>query len=146
METYIVNGVEVEYDTFDLDAMELFDGEVTRLRDSVKASQKQAEDSGNYIEMLREQGENILDFFDTVLGEGAAQKIFGSRMNIKELLNGYRDFIKNVVETRKELDGKASGSEVQSWNREQRRAAERQRRREEAAARAGKKAGKANEA
>lgn len=103
MEKYVINGVEVEYDTFDLDAMELFDGEVIRIKNNAEAARDRGWDSENYIQVLREQGENILDFFDTVLGDGAARKIFGGRMNIRDIMEGYRKFTGDVAKMRGNL-------------------------------------------
>lgn len=130
MEKYSINGVEMEYDTFDLDAMELLDSEVNRIRDEVEAVQRDGLDSAGYIRVLREQGENILDFFDTVLGDGAAAKIFGTRMNIRDIMNAYRKFTADVAEVRGTLAGDLPGG----GNREQRRAAEREQRRRRKAA------------
>lgn len=36
METYIINGQKVEYDTFELSNMELFDSEVRRIEAAVR--------------------------------------------------------------------------------------------------------------
>lgn len=131
MEKYIINGVEVEYDTFDLDAMQLFDDEVKAIKEDVEAARDKGWNSENYIQVLREQCENILDFFDTVLGDGAARKVFGSRMNIRDIMEGYRKFTSDVAKTRSEL--KNTDGPAPATNREQRRPVERQRRRKEAA-------------
>ena len=128
MEKYIVNGVEVEYDTFDIDSMELLDSEVTRLKNEIDAIKRDGLNSAEYIKILREQGENILDFFDAVLGDGSSTKIFGNKMNIRDLLNEYKKFTDDVAKVRSEI-----GSEFKTVappsNREQRRAKNREERR-----------------
>lgn len=141
MEKYIINGVEFEYDTFDLDEMELFDSEVKRVQKEAEAVEQQEWEADDYLQILREQGENILDFFDTVLGEGSARKIFGSRMNIRDIVAAYKQFNSDVVKVRGDLGGLAGGSAegVSAENREQRRAADREKRRREAAERVKKR-------
>lgn len=145
MEEYIINGVKIDYDTFDLANMELFDSEVKRVKEDVEAAQREDWKKENYIQILREQCYSIMDFFDTVLGEGSAKKIFGNRVNVLEIISAYKKFTEDVTNTRSELGGLGVNAKnaVQiphPTNREQRRAAERQMRRQEAAARAAAKA------
>lgn len=110
MERYVINGKEVEYDTFDLENMEIYDREVRKVEEAVKiVDTKNMGD--NYIAVLRNLADTILDFFDAVLGDGMAREIFGERTNIRDIKNGYRDFTQGVV---KEMGGL-------SPNREQRR-------------------------
>lgn len=138
MEKYSINGHEVEYDTFDLANMELFDSEVMRVEREVKALRAENANVENYIAMLREQAESVLDFFDTVLGEGTAREVFGGRVNIRDITAAYRGFTEDVVRMRKSLFAGSVASAPA--NREQRRAAERQKRREEAQRKAAEKA------
>lgn len=148
METYIINGVEMEYDTFDLDAMELMDSEVVRVTDMIESYQKKDWNFDSYTGFLREQCENIMDFFDTVLGEGSARKIFGGKTNVKDIITSYRRFVDDVTKTRASLGGSAdvpAAPEAPS-NREQRRAAEREKRRQEAAERVKERRAKSGEA
>lgn len=131
METYIVNGVAVEYDTFDLVNMELFGTEVERLKDfadSIKG--KRYETFADSVSDLREMCEGIKDFFDCVVGEGTSEKVFGDRVNALDMTQAYNTFVDEV--SAKMLDGFSAPT----MNREQRRAAEREQRRAEAAARA----------
>ena len=149
MEKYIINGVEMEYDTFDLDAMELLDGEVLRLQEEIGNASQKDWNIDNYTGFLREQCENIMDFFDTVLGEGSAKKIFGGKTNVKQIMTVYRKFVDDVTKVRASLGGGLGPSEAvpaAPVNREQRRAAEREKRRQEAAQRAKEKRAKAGEA
>lgn len=122
MEKYIINGVEVEYDTFDLDNMERFDSERAALQEKVNAAEF------NGVDSLREQAENILDFFDAVLYDGAAHDIFGDRVNIRDIIDGYRKFGNDVMKAVTDWGAQFKNAvAVQSVapNREQRRAAER---------------------
>lgn len=131
METYIVNGVAVEYDTFDLVNMELFGTEVERLKDfadSIKG--KRYETFADSVSDLREMCEGIKDFFDCVVGEGTSEKVFGDRVNALDMTQAYNTFVDEVSAKMRD------GFSAPTMNREQRRAADREQRRAEAAARA----------
>ena len=134
METYIVNGVAVEYDTFDIVNMELFGTEVERLKDfadSIKG--KQYETFADSVADLREMCEGIKDFFDCVVGEGTSEKVFGTCVNTLDTTQAYHNF---VAEVSARMQNGFSSPVAPAMNREQRRAAEREQRRAEAAARA----------
>lgn len=123
MEQYTVNGIEFEYDTFDLDNMEAFAREVEEMQEIVKSINTDGIGLADQVQILREQGERILDFFDSVVGEGTAEKIFGHRMNIRDLMEGYKSFTSSVAQVQGTLGGE---------DREQRRAADRRERRKAA--------------
>lgn len=134
METYIVNGVSVEYDTFDLVNMELFGTEVERLKnfaDSING--KQYETFADSMSDLREMCEGIKDFFDCVVGEGTSEKVFGTRVNALDMTQAYHNF---VAEVSARMQNGFSAPVSPAMNREQRRAAEREQRRAEAKAKA----------
>lgn len=115
MEKYMVNGQEVEYDTFDLDNMETYDEAVKRVAEVAQAEDATDE---NYLVRMRETCNAILDAFDAFLGDGMAVKIFGNRVNVKTIMNGYHEFTGAVIAARKSLAETAP-----QGNREQRRAA-----------------------
>lgn len=134
METYIVNGVSIEYDTFDLVNMELFGTEVERLKDfadSIKG--KTYETFADSVADLREMCEGIKDFFDCVVGEGTSEKVFGTRVNALDMTQAYYNF---VAEVSARMQNGFSAPVAPAMNREQRRAAEREQRRAEAKAKA----------
>lgn len=132
METYIVNGVSIEYDTFDLVNMELFGTEVERLKDfadSIKG--KTYETFADGVSDLREMCEGIKDFFDCVVGEGTSEKVFGTRVNALDMTQAYHNF---VAEVSARMQNGFSAPVAPAMNREQRRAADREQRRAEAKA------------
>ena len=134
MDSYIVNGVSVEYDTFDLVNMELFGTEVERLKDfadSIKG--KQYETFADSVSDLREMCEGIKDFFDCVVGEGTYEKVFGTHVNALDMTQAYYNF---VAEVSARMQNGLSAPVAPAMNREQRRAAEREQRRAEAKAKA----------
>lgn len=118
METYIINGVEVEYDTFDLVNMEVYRDEVKRVAALSELSANVNED--NYVEIIREMCEGVMDAFDTIIGEGTSELLFGGKVNAKTFPNAWREFTDAVA---KVMDP------APTVNREQRRAAERAERR-----------------
>lgn len=136
MEKYIINGHEVEYDTFDLENMELFDGEVRRVSASAEEMQKNATEA-NYLQYARTVCETIMDAFDVLIGEGTSKKVFGGRINVYAIRNAWSQFILDVRAEMKNF-GRASAVAPQ-MNREQRRAAEREQRRAEARAKIAKR-------
>lgn len=134
MDTYIVNGVSVEYDTFDLVNMELFGTEAERLTKFADSFKGKVYDTfADSVSDLRELCEGVKDFFDCVLGEGMAEKIFGNRVNALDMTQAYYTF---VAEVSAKMQNGFSTPTAPALNREQRRAAEREQRRAEAVARA----------
>lgn len=99
MERYTVNGHEIEYDTFDIDNLEIYDRETRRIEEMVKGVRA---DSENYVSVLREICNAVLDFFDTVVGEGTAHDIFGDRVNFRDIIKGFREFSDGVAKEMRE--------------------------------------------
>lgn len=137
MERYIINGVEVEYDTFDLVNMELYDSEVRRIAKAAESMQDA--DANNYIQVVRAMCDDIMDAFDTILGDGSSQKIFGGKVNAKIIPDAWKSFTRSVAEQMSKIGGEETA--VVHLNREQRRAAERAKRKEEARARVAQRTG-----
>lgn len=140
METYIVNGVSVEYDTFDLENMTLFISEVERMSnfaDSTKG--KKYDDFSESVADLCEMCEEIKDFFDCVVGEGTADRVFGncvtSMDSVLSMVMAYHNFVAEVSERINNISP-GEAPVVPTSNREQRRAAAREQRRAEAKAKA----------
>ena len=127
METYIINGIEFEYDTFDLVNMEIYRDEVKRVAELAEISKNVTVD--NYVEIIREMCEGVMDAFDTIVGEGTSELLFGGRVNAKTVPKAWNDFTKAVASN---IEGSGVNSAAVPMNMEQRRRAERERRREEA--------------
>ena len=71
MDTYNINGVAVEYDTFDTVNMELFISELERVQKETEALPK---DVAAYRKGMCEL---VRDVFDTIIGEGTSDKCCG---------------------------------------------------------------------
>lgn len=129
MDNYIINGVEIEYDTFDLVNMEVYRDELKRVAKLAELTKTVTAD--NYIEIIREMCEGVLDAFDTIIGEGTSELLFGGRLNAKTIPDAWQEFTTAVSEKMNTQGGINAGNVV-ALNREQRRAAERAARREAA--------------
>jgi len=128
MDKYIVNGVEFEYDTFDLVNMEVYRDEVKRVADLSELAKDVTTE--NYIEIIREMCEGVMDAFDTIIGEGISNLLFGGKVNAKTIPAAWAEFTQAVA---KVMNTDIPGAESNvPMNREQRRAAERAARREAA--------------
>lgn len=135
MDVYVINGVSVEYDTFDIVNMELFGTEVERLKNFAEENRGKAYDTfADSVSDLRAMCEGVLDFFDCLLGEGMSKTIFGDRINAVTITNAYHTFVAEVSAVMSA--GFNGASPEPAMNREQRRAAERAKRRAEAEERA----------
>ena len=92
MERFTVNGTEVEFDPFDLDFLEGYLDGVNRVDDErrVKLEGETA------VDTLRRSCDAILDFFDGLLGEGEAEELFGQKINVKDIFEGFKEFTAQV--------------------------------------------------
>ena len=153
MDTYIINGHEVEFDIFDLTSLELFESERAF---AMRRAEEVQNSNDNTVNAVREMCEIVRDFFDVLLGEGTSEKLFGTRRNVMVEMSALTKFLQDVsgVIDRAGTQLFASTPERPRLNRQQRREAERkaerEKRRQEAAQRAATKtavaAGSASEA
>ena len=92
MERFTVNGKEVEFDPFDLDSMEGYLSGTSRVDDERRVKQE----GETTVDTLRRCCNAILDFFDDLLGEGKAEEIFGQKINVKDIFDGFKAFTTQV--------------------------------------------------
>lgn len=104
MEKYMVNGVEIQYDAFDIDNIEKWDEEVRRVADEAKKPRGDDETAGS---QLRRVCYSMLDLFDAMCGDGTAQEVFGEAVNVKAIYEGYASFVKQVSEKMMEFSKEA---------------------------------------
>lgn len=125
MERFTVNGTAVDFDPFDLDAMDAYLGGLERV-DRARSGRQENEGP---VEFIRRICNTILDFFDDLLGEGRAEELFGQRVNAKAIFDGYRDFTAQVNACIQDYSKDLSGGPVPPapGNRAQRRREERRR-------------------
>lgn len=120
MDQYIVNGVEIELDTFDVDCIERYETGLSHFS-TVVESAVEGEPVAN---KLRRACHEIMNFFDDVVGEGTAEQIFKGRTNARECYEAYNRFITDVSAKMAELKD-TMVPEAVPLNRQQRREAER---------------------
>lgn len=92
MERFTVNGTEVEFDPLDLDVMERYMAGL----DKVDNERRVKVEGETTVGTLRRSCYAILDFFDDQLGEGEAEKLFGQKVNVKVIFDGYKAFTNQV--------------------------------------------------
>lgn len=121
MERFTVNGTAVDFDPFDLDAMEAYLAGLDRVD---RARREKRENEGP-VESIRRVCHAILDFFDDQLGEGKAEELFGQRVNAKAIFDGYKDFTAQVNACIQDYAKDLNAAPPAPGNRAQRRREER---------------------
>ncbi len=123
MDKYVINGIEIEYDTFDIDNLEAWDEGVRRVDEETRTDL----DGEQPLQKLRRVCNAMLDFFDDLCGEGTAKSVFGDRINVKTIYEGYGGFV-DAVSTRAKECAANMGAPAIPLNRAQRRAIDRNKR------------------
>lgn len=111
-----INGVELEFDMYDLDDAERFENALDHVLSSMK--------NHNFTnitqsEAIKIQCNLIFDFIDTVFGKNTYKKIFGERVNLMTSLRIFEDIVNAINSQKKELDSfvnKYSNNRVQRRN------------------------------
>lgn len=127
MERYTINGHDFEYDTFDLVNLELMGSEMEKIKELGKTA--------TGIDSMRILCESITDMFDLLIGEGTSRIAFGEHLNLKEVLESFSKFSKDITAAVNGIGDGLKGTVVPVqpvMNREQKRAEERAKKRSEA--------------
>lgn len=114
-----VLGVELEYDFFDADQMEVYERENRRVAEDIKEP-TQYEDKST-AEAFRIQCGIVDRFFDAVFGDGTAKRIFHGKANLRDHMEAFGIVAQAAGEARAEFD--AIGGKY-APNRAERRQAE----------------------
>ena len=115
--------MELEFDIYDADTAELYEGAVQTVLDNAVAK-----DGESLADGIRRQCNTVFAFFDTLFGDGFHKELFGQRTNMMECLQAFKEFLELVAKQREQLT--ALTAEIQSThaaapNRAARRAAPR---------------------
>lgn len=95
-------GVELEYDFFDADQLEIYERENQRVADDIKEpAQYEGKSTADAIRM---QCHIVDKFFDAVFGEGTARRIFRGKANIRDHMEAFGQVAQGAMEARGELD------------------------------------------
>ena len=115
-----VLGVELDYDFFDADQLEVYERENKRVAETIKEpSQYEGKSTADAI---RIQCRIVDRFFDEVFGAGTAKRIFHGKANIREHMEAFGIVAQGAVNARGELD---AIEDKYSLSRTERRQAER---------------------
>lgn len=88
--TWEINGVSFELDMLDADTVELYENCIEQLGNAEKTIRK----DGKHSEFIRAFCDLIADFFDSLFGEGASDKIFaGKKISVPVYLETYDNFL-----------------------------------------------------
>lgn len=114
-------GVELQFDFFDADELEIYERENKRVADRIKEPTQY--EGKTTAEALRIQCGIVNDFFNAVFGEGTADKIFKGKNNIKDHMEAFGIVANEAMSCRGEFDAMA---DKYSPNRAERRQEQRQ--------------------
>lgn len=115
-----VLGVELEYDFFDADQLEVYETANKKVVDRIKEPTQY--DGKSTSEALKIQCRIVNEFFDEVFREGTSEKVFGGKNNIKDHMEAFAIVASEAGNAIGELD---RISDKYSLNRTERRQAER---------------------
>ena len=85
MSKFEINGVELEYDAFDMDTVEKF----TEAKQEVADQITSLADTKDIVVMGRAQCKAVKGFFDTVFGEGMGERVCGKKDNLRTCAEAY---------------------------------------------------------
>ena len=97
-----VLGVELEYDFFDADQMEVYERENRRVAEDIKEP-TQYEDKST-ADAYRIQCGIVDRFFDAVFGDGTAKRIFHGKANLRDHMEAFGIVAQAAGEARAEFD------------------------------------------
>ena len=97
-----ISGVELQFDFFEADNIDLFNKELEKVRDDIKKpEQYEGKTTG---ESLKIQCKIVNEFFDKIFGNGTAEKLFGTKNNIKDHMEAFAQAIALSQEAGREID------------------------------------------
>lgn len=95
-------GVELEYEFFDADQLEVYERENQKVKDDIgDLTQYEGKSTADAI---RIQCHIVDKFFDAMFGEGTARRIFHGKANIRDHMEAFGQVMQGAMEARGELD------------------------------------------
>lgn len=116
-----VLGVELEFDFYDADQLEVYERENKKVADTIKEPTQYKGKST--ADAIRIQCGIVDKFFDNVFGTGTARRIFKGKNNIKDHMEAFGIMADAAMESNVEFDAMA---DKYSPNRAERRAGKKQ--------------------
>ena len=114
-------GVELEYDFFDADQLEIYERENAKVAEDIKEPTQY--EGKSTADALRIQCRIVDNFFDAVFGSGTAQKLFKGKANIRDHMEAFGIVAKKAEDSNVEFNGVL---DKYTPNRAERRQAEKQ--------------------
>lgn len=97
-----VLGVELEYDFFDADQLEIYERENKKVAEDI-GDMEQYEGKST-ADAIRIQCRIVDNFFDAVFGEGTAKKLFHGKANILEHMDAFGTVVQGAGNARAEFE------------------------------------------
>lgn len=113
-------GVELEYDFFDADKLEVYERENKRVAEDIKEPSQY--EGKSTADALRIQCRIVDRFFDEVFGAGTAKRIFHGKANIRDHMEAFGIVAQGAANAREEFE---AIEDKYTPNRAERRQAER---------------------
>lgn len=96
----IINGVELEdLDIYDLEVAERYEKALEKVNEDCNK-----DNSKSLSEGIKYQCNLIFDFFNTVFGEGADEKIFGNKVNLMTCMKAFEEVVLKMNDQKKEIE------------------------------------------
>lgn len=95
-------GVELEFDFFDADQLEVYEHENRKVAERIKEPTQYEGKSA--AESIRIQCRIVDAFFDNVFGVGTAERLFQGKSNIRDHMEAFGIMAQNAQDSGKELD------------------------------------------
>lgn len=114
-----INEVELEFELFDVDTLELYETAFAKAGEAIGENQE----SEKMSDVLRVSCDAVRECFDGIFGEGTGIKVCGEKLNFMKHMDAFEVIVDEAVKQRAELEGRLTRTEKKySGNRAQRRA------------------------
>lgn len=120
-----LNGVELEFDFYDADQMEIFE----KAFEEAKADIDEALKAQKQSQLIRGVCQATINMIDEIFGDGTANEVFQGETNFKKSMQVFNDLVKEKIRQEEEVDnmlkemrGMTEKYAVQPNNRQIRRA------------------------
>ncbi len=95
-------GVELEYDFFDADQLEVYERENQKVASDINEPTQY--EGKSTADALRIQCRIVDNFFDAIFGPGTAQKLFKGKANIRDHMEAFGIMTQGAMNARAEFD------------------------------------------
>lgn len=100
----IINSVQLkDLDIYDVEIAEKYE----KALKNIEGIEKKVKDL-NFVEGIRTQCNAIFDVFNTLFGEGTAEKVFGNKVNLLTCLKAFEELVIQINEQKQEIESMAS--------------------------------------